>query len=89
MRGQIISARALHHYLPTDKPLGHSITVFLLVHRQGRGKIVDTGAGGENLVWDGVCVCVLFFCVWREQLFVKGEMGSIRGPDGIQLRQIK
>lgn len=34
MRGQIISAQVLHHYLLSDKPLGHSITVFLsLVHQ--------------------------------------------------------
>lgn len=46
----------------------------------------DTGAEGENLVWDRVCVCC---CARRELLFVNGEMESIRGPDGIQLRQIK
>lgn len=30
-----------------------------------------------------------FASVYREQLFVKVEMRSIRGPDGIQLREIK
>lgn len=36
-RGQIISAQALHHYLPSDKPLGHSITLFLpLLHQWGK-----------------------------------------------------
>lgn len=32
---------------------------------------------------------VCFASVYREQLFVKVEMRSIRGPDGIQLREIK
>lgn len=43
----------------------------------------------ENLVWVlGVFLCVSL-CVCREQLFVKEEMWSFRGPDGIQLREIK
>lgn len=62
MRGQIISERALHHYLLSDKQLGHSITLFLPVLHQWRKK-ADMGAGGENLVWDRVCVCALRFCV--------------------------
>lgn len=33
MRGEIISVQALHHYLLSDKPLGHSITFLLsLLH---------------------------------------------------------
>lgn len=45
--------------------------------------------GEENLVWDRVYVYVLLVCVQRKQLFVEREMEGIRGPDGIQLRQIK
>lgn len=36
-----------------------------------------------------MCVSVCVSSVCREQLFVKVEMRSIRGPDGIQLREIK
>lgn len=49
------------------------------------------GVWGENLVWDRMCapMCSSCVCLCREQLFVKVEIRSIRGPDGIQLREIK
>lgn len=75
-----ITFRLINHSAAPSPSFSHSFT---------SAKKADTGAKGENVVWNRVCVCVLFFCVPREQLFVKGEMGSIRGPDGIQLRQIK
>lgn len=42
MRGEIISAQALHHYLPSDKEPGHSITAFLLLLCQKGGGKTET-----------------------------------------------
>lgn len=42
MRGEIISAQALHHYLPSDKEPGHSITAFFLLLCQREGGKTET-----------------------------------------------
>lgn len=49
MRGQIISERALHHYLLSDKQLGHSITLFLPVLHQWRKKKKQTWGQEEKI----------------------------------------